>query len=263
MLIKNNHSFHIVDIRPWPFLASFATAFIILGILDYFNHKLSLLLIFAKILLIATMFSWWKNISLEANTQGLHLKKIAQGLKLGIILFIMSEILFFLSFFWGFFHYALSPAIEAGVTWPPAMVWTFNFYEVPLLNTLILLTSGVTLTWSHKLLILNKIRIMIYSLTLTIALGVYFTLLQGLEYIEASYSFCDSSYGAIFFLATGFHGIHVIVGTTFLLVTLIRAIGINFSFNHHLGFELAAWYWHFVDVVWLFLFFSIYWWSSN
>lgn len=263
MLIKNNHTFHIVDSSPWPFLVAFATAFTMLGALDYFNYKFKILITLAYIFLILTIFSWWKNVSSEANSQGLHMKKIISGLKLGIILFIVSEILFFLSFFWAFFHFTLSPNIEVGTTWPPLRIHAFNYYEVPLLNTLILLSSGLTVTWAHKLLILNKISGLIYSLTLTVALGVYFTFLQAVEYLEASYSFYDSSYGSIFFLATGFHGLHVIIGRIFLSITLIRRVKIAFSSHRHLGFEIAAWYWHFVDVVWLFLFFSIYWWASN
>jgi cytochrome c oxidase subunit 3 len=174
----------------------------------------------------------------------------------------VSEVLFFFRFFWAFFHRRLSPTIEIGIQWPPIGISPFNPFQVPLLNTIILLSSGFTVTWAHHAIIENNFSQAWQRLTLTVILGVYFTILQGIEYWEARFSISDSVYGSTFFLATGFHGIHVIIGTTFLAVCLIRLNIKHFSINHHFGFEAAAWYWHFVDVVWLFLFITIYWWGS-
>jgi len=187
---------------------------------------------------------------------------VIKGLKWGIILFITSEVLFFFSFFWAFFHSSLSPTFETGLLWPPTGISPFNAFQVPLLNTIILLSSGVSVTWAHHAILENNFSQTFQSLMITIFLGVYFTSLQALEYWEASFSFSDSVYGSTFFIATGFHGIHVIIGTTFLLICWVRHSSRLFSRTHHFGFEAAAWYWHFVDVVWLFLYISIYWWGS-
>lgn len=183
------------------------------------------------------------------------------NIKLGIILFIVSEILFFFSFFWSFFHLRLTQLIELGINWPPSGILTFNPFIIPLLNTIILLTSGISITWAHHRLLNNYFKQFIISLIITIILGVYFSILQIYEYYEAPFNISDSSYGSIFFIATGFHGLHVIIGTTFLIICYLRNKFIHFSSNHHFGFEAAAWYWHFVDIVWLFLFIVVYWWN--
>jgi len=206
-------------------------------------------------------YQWWRDVSREASFQGLHTSIVIGGLRIGIILFIISEVIFFFSFFWAFFHRRLTPVIELGISWPPIGVVAFNPIKVPLLNTIILLSSGVTVTWAHHSLIAKNSQETLQSLVLTVILGLYFTALQALEYWEASFSLSDSIYGATFFVATGFHGLHVIIGTSFLIVCLIRHIKGHFSANHHFGFEAAAWYWHFVDIVWLFLYISIYWWG--
>ena len=168
----------------------------------------------------------------------------------------------FFSFFWAFFHRSLSPSVEIGSLWPPQGIKAFNPFQIPLLNTAILLGSGVTVTWAHHAIIENNYTQGVQALALTVFLGVYFTSLQALEYWEASFSIADAVYGSTFFVATGFHGLHVIIGTIFLLVCLVRQYFNHFSLNHHFGFEAAAWYWHFVDVVWLFLFVTIYWWGN-
>jgi len=175
---------------------------------------------------------------------------------------LLQKFYFFFSFFWAFFHRRISPTIEIGAQWPPIGIYPFNPFQVPLLNTIILLSSGVTVTWSHHSIIENNHSQAVYSLILTVALGIYFTLLQAMEYWEARFSISDSVYGSTFFLATGFHGLHVIIGTTFLIVCLARQLIYHFSSGHHFGFEAAAWYWHFVDVVWLFLYIRIYWWGG-
>lgn len=185
----------------------------------------------------------------EGTFQGLHTAIVETGLRIGIILFIVSEVMFFSSFFWAFFHRSLSPNVELGAQWPPLGVQAFNPFRVPLLNTIILLSSGVRVTWCHHSLMVGDMPERQKSLAATIFLGAYFTLVQLFEYIEAPFSITDSRYGSTFFIATGFHGFHVIVGTLFLAATYARMNSCSFSKVHHFGFEARAWYWHFVDVV--------------
>lgn len=213
-------------------------------------------------MLILIRFQWWRDVTRESTFQGKHTIEVVTGLTIGIILFIVSEIFFFVSFFWAFFHRRLSPDIHIGGIWPPKGIQSLNPIGIPLLNTIILLTSGITVTWSHHSIILNIKQNAIYSLILTCILGIYFTALQIFEYMITRFTIADSVYGSVFFIATGFHGIHVLIGTLFLSVCLIRIIKNHFSYNHHLGFEIAIWYWHFVDVVWLFLYIFVYWWRK-
>lgn len=257
-----NHPFHLVDQRPWPIVRAFSVLTLVTGLTKWF-HTFEVHLFFLGIILtLLVIIQWWRDVVREGTYQGLHTFIVGQGLRLGIILFIVSEVLFFFSFFWAYFHRRLAPAIELGVIWPPAGVIPFNPFQIPLLNTAILLGRGVTVTWAHHALIENNSRQTIQGLALTVGLGIYFTILQAVEYIEASFTIADSVYGATFFIATGFHGLHVIIGTIFLGVCLLRQINQHFTQSHHFGFEAAAWYWHFVDVVWLFLFVTIYWWGN-
>jgi len=214
------------------------------------------------ILIIAIAWSWWRDVTREGTFENCHTKEVLTGLKLGIILFITSEVFFFLSFFWAYFHTRLSPDIFIGQKWPCIGIQAFNPIGIPLINTIILLRSGVSLTAAHHFLILGNLRKTNVYLTLTIILGIYFSILQWVEYEEASFSIADSIYGSTFFIATGFHGLHVLIGTIFLFVCLIRSLKQQFSSYHHFGFEAAAWYWHFVDVVWLFLYLFIYWFGN-
>nr|AXS66373.1 cytochrome c oxidase subunit 3 [Cucujoidea sp. 12 KM-2017] len=261
-MAHKNHPFHLVDVSPWPLLGSLGTLIMMTGIIKWFHFfNMNLFFIGSSITLLI-MYQWWRDITRESTFQGHHTYNVTIGLRWGMILFITSEIFFFISFFWAFFHNSLAPSIEIGMTWPPKGISSFNPIQIPLLNTLILLTSGLTVTWAHHSLMENNYNQALQSLLLTVLLGIYFSILQGYEYMEASFSIADSIYGASFFMATGFHGIHVIIGTTFLLVCLIRHYKYHFSPIHHFGFEAAAWYWHFVDVVWLFLYISIYWWGS-
>lgn len=260
-MINKNHPFHLVDVRPWPIIGSIRALITISGIVKWF-HSFNRTLLFIGLTSISLIiFQWWRDISRERTFQGHHTFIVTIGLRWGIILFITSEVFFFISFFWGFFHNRLAPAVDIGITWPPKGIETFNPIQIPLLNTLILLTSGLTVTWAHHRLIENNFKQATHGLLLTVILGFYFTLLQGYEYFESSFSIADAAYGSSFFIATGFHGLHVIIGTTFLLVCLIRHLNNHFSQIHHFGFEAAAWYWHFVDVVWLFLYISVYWWG--
>lgn len=207
-------------------------------------------------------FQWWRDVRRERTYMGQHSFLVELGLRWGIILFITSEVFFFLRFFWSFFHRSLAANVEIGGSWPPIGVSPFNAFEVPLLNTVILLSSGIRVTWAHHALMQGSHRNTKSGLLITIILGVYFTIIQGIEYNEARFRFADSVYGSVFFLATGFHGLHVIIGTLFLIACMWRINGGSISPAHHFGFEAAAWYWHFVDVVWLFLFITIYWWGG-
>nr|YP_006576048.1 cytochrome c oxidase subunit III [Euspilotus scissus]ACZ58575.1 cytochrome c oxidase subunit III [Euspilotus scissus] len=261
-MTTKNHPFHLVDISPWPLVGSLSASITMIGLIKWFhtnNHNLFLL---GSLITLSVMIQWWRDVVREGTFQGLHTLKVSMGLRWGMILFITSEVFFFISFFWGFFHSSLSPSMELGMAWPPSGIYAFNPTEIPLLNTIILLTSGLTVTWAHHSLMENNFKSAFQGLLLTVILGIYFSILQGYEYIEAPFTIADSVYGSSFFMAAGFHGLHVLIGTTFLLVCLMRHNNNHFSQIHHFGFEAAAWYWHFVDVVWLFLYISIYWWGS-
>nr|UPU95828.1 cytochrome c oxidase subunit III [Monochroa sp.] len=262
MTTHHNHPFHLVDYSPWPLTGAIGVLSLVTGMVKWFHNFNMNLLILGYIITILTMYQWWRDICREGTFQGKHTILVHKGLRWGMILFIISEIFFFLSFFWAFFHSSLSPNIEIGINWPPLNILPFNPFQIPLLNTIILITSGVTVTWAHHALMMNNYSEMTQGLFITICLGIYFTILQAYEYIEAPFTIADSIYGSTFFMATGFHGLHVIIGTIFLSICLIRHLNNHFSNNHHFGFEAAAWYWHFVDVVWLFLYISIYWWGN-
>nr|QHW07565.1 cytochrome c oxidase subunit III [Apoderus jekelii] len=262
MSSNKNHSYHLVDPSPWPLLGAFSALSIMIGLIKWFHMYETNLLYFSMMMLIIIVYHWWRDIIRESTFQGNHTLKVTTGLRWGMILFITSEILFFVSFFWGFFHNSLSPSIEMGMTWPPKGISPFNPMSIPLLNTLILLTSGISITWAHHSIMENNYNQAFHGLLMTVLLGVYFTILQGFEYHEAPFNISDSAYGSSFYMATGFHGLHVMIGTMFLLINLMRLYFNHMSSNHHFGFEAAAWYWHFVDVVWLFLYMSMYWWGS-
>nr|YP_009695045.1 cytochrome c oxidase subunit 3 [Emeia pseudosauteri]QEJ81583.1 cytochrome c oxidase subunit 3 [Emeia pseudosauteri] len=261
-MTNKNHTYHLVEISPWPIVGSLSTLTMMIGLIKWFHMYNHNLILIGSMSTLMVMYQWWRDISRESSFQGLHTLKVTKGLRWGMILFITSEILFFVSFFWSFYHSSLSPTIEIGMTWPPNSIIPFNPIQIPLLNTLILISSGISVTWAHHSLMENNYIQTIQGLLITIILGLYFTILQGYEYFESSFSMADSVFGSTFFLATGFHGLHVIIGTLFLLVCLLRHLNNYLSSFHHFGFEAAAWYWHFVDVVWLFLYISIYWWGS-
>lgn len=257
-----NHPFHLVDYRPWPLTGAIGVIVLVTGIVKWFHNFNINLLILGYLIVILTIYQWWRDICREGTLQGKHTILVTKGLRWGIILFIVSEIFFFVSFFWAFFHRSLAPNIEIGAIWPPTSIIPFNPFQIPLLNTIILIRSGVSVTWAHHAIIENNNSQITQGLFITIILGIYFSILQAYEYFEASFTIADRIYGSTFFIATGFHGLHVIIGTLFLLICLIRHLNNHFSSNHHFGFEAAAWYWHFVDVVWLFLYISIYWWGN-
>nr|YP_010490388.1 cytochrome c oxidase subunit III [Leucolepas longa]UWM12874.1 cytochrome c oxidase subunit III [Leucolepas longa] len=257
-----HHPFHLVELSPWPLTASVGALSLTTGLAYWFHNNSMHILIMGLIILMLSSYQWWRDISREGTLQGFHNPLVVTNLRWGMIFFIVSEIFFFLSFFWAFFHSSLAPSVEIGTQWPPTGVTPFNPFQIPLLNTAVLLSSGVTITWSHHALMNKNHTQAIQALALTIILGVYFTFLQAYEYMEASFSISEAIYGTTFFVATGFHGLHVIIGSTFLMICLYRMLKFHFSPEHHFGFEAAAWYWHFVDVVWLFLYISVYWWGG-
>lgn len=254
--------FHLVELRPWPITSSIGAFILAIGLARWFHGYGISCLIISIILIILSIIQWWRDVIREGTFIGHHTTYVTTGLRWGIILFITSEVLFFFAFFWAFFHRSLSPTPELGCCWPPIGIKPLNPFRVPLLNTAVLLASGVTVTWAHHRLLERRRKNSIQALILTVALGAYFTVLQAGEYIEASFSISDRVYGATFFVATGFHGLHVLIGSRFLLICLSRVILNHFSSGHHFGFEAAAWYWHFVDVVWICLYLCIYWWRS-
>jgi len=263
-MAKHYHPYHLVDPSPWPYVGSMSALGLTTGSVMYFHsYKYGELLAFTSFaFILLVMYVWWRDVIREATYQGHHTLIVQRGLKWGMLLFILSEVCFFFSFFWAFFHSALVPNVELGAVWPPVGITPLNAFDVPLLNTAILLSSGATVTWSHHALISGERRQAILGLIFTIVLGLIFTALQALEYYEAPFSIADSVYGSTFFVATGFHGLHVIIGTLFLIVCLFRLINHHFTKHHHNGFEASIWYWHFVDYVWIFLFCCIYWWGS-
>nr|YP_010872945.1 cytochrome c oxidase subunit III [Pheidole flaveria]WGV34141.1 cytochrome c oxidase subunit III [Pheidole flaveria] len=259
-MAKHNHPFHLVTTSPWPIIISLNIFNNLISTVSWF-HNMNYNLLLTIPCTLMCMYQWWRDVTREATFQGIHTFNVYLGMRLGMILFIISEILFFFSFFWAYFHSSLAPSMEIGQLWPPMGIKPFNPFDIPLMNTIILISSGLTVTWSHHAMLNNNLKESMKSLLLTIGLGIYFTTLQVIEYIEAPFTIADSIYGSTFFIATGFHGLHVIIGTLFLFFCYIRLSSLHFSATHHFGFEAAAWYWHFVDVVWLFLYISIYWWG--
>nr|AXS66115.1 cytochrome c oxidase subunit 3 [Curculionoidea sp. 28 KM-2017] len=261
-MMKQNHPFHLVDKSPWPLLASINVFSSMMGMIQWFHLGSMSLLTLSLIPLNLVIFQWWRDIVRESTFQGHHTNKVTKGLRWGMILFITSEVFFFVAFFWAFFHASLSPSVDLGLNWPPKSIKTFNPLEIPLLNTLVLLSSGISITWAHHSIMENNFNQATQGLSMTVLLGGFFTILQSFEYWEAPFSIADSVFGASFFMTTGLHGIHVIIGSSFLMICLVRLYLNHFSHLHHFGFEAAAWYWHFVDVVWLLLYISIYWWGG-
>lgn len=256
-------SVRVVVASAGYFAVSIGALFVALGAGSWFHGYRPTLLIVGFSLVLLTMLVWWRDVIREGEYMGSHTPRVMTGLRVGMILFILSEVCFFAAFFWAFFHNSLSPAAELGCCWPPVGVVALDTFSVPLLNTVVLLSSGVSVTWAHHSMLSQDKPGVILGLLVTVLLGGYFTYLQINEYIMAQFTVADGIYGSTFFVSTGFHGLHVLIGSLFLLVCLARAFFDGFSRAHHVGLESAAWYWHFVDVVWLFLFSFIYWWATS
>ncbi len=263
---KNNqlHAFHIVDPSPWPIIAAFSALALTFGGALFMHGFVggAFLWRFGFLMILFMMFVWWRDIIREGTFEGQHTSKVQTGLRIGVLLFILSEVMFFFAFFWSFFHSSFNPSYAIGGVWPPAFLEVLNPWSIPLLNTLLLLSSGASVTWAHHSIVFGSKQQAIFSLYITLLLAILFTALQAFEYATSSFTISDSVYGSTFYMATGFHGFHVFIGTCFLFVCLLRIYANHFTKEHHFGFEAAAWYWHFVDVVWLFLFVTIYWWGS-
>lgn len=266
MTVKSiqKHSFHLVDPSPWPLIAGLSALSLTFGgVLFMHGYSLgSFLWQFGLLQIFFVMFVWWRDIVREGTIEGQHTASVQSGLKLGMLLFILSEVMFFFAFFWAFFHCSFNPSPAIGGVWPPAFIVTLDPWKVPFLNTILLLSSGASVTWAHHSIVLGSKYQASVALIVTVVLATIFTALQVFEYSTAPFTMSDGIYGSTFYMATGFHGFHVFVGTCFLTICLIRLFFNHFTREHHFGFEAAAWYWHFVDVVWLFLFISIYWWGS-
>ncbi|MDC0987174.1 cytochrome c oxidase subunit 3 [Alphaproteobacteria bacterium] len=279
MSAEHSHDYHLVDPSPWPIVGTVAAGLLAFGMV-FFMHpdmlgegmeptltSLGAWTIAPGMALLLFMFVfWWRDVIREGEHDGYHKPVVQLGLRYGMALFICSEVMFFVAFFWAFFDASLFPkefpVDVAGGVWPPEGTKTFDAFGLPLMNTVILLLSGVTVTWAHHALREGNRKGLVQGLGVTIVLGILFTCLQAYEYSHAGFPFAGEIYGSTFYMATGFHGFHVIVGTIFLTVCFFRARAGHFKPEHHFGFEAAAWYWHFVDVVWLFLFVCVYWWGG-
>ena len=318
---KEKHPFHLVDNSQLPLLTSFAAMLLVMSFVFYLHpsdakivHGLDNLIFHLSWLIFSTvLFSWFITVVIESG-QGHHTWAVRQGLRFGMVLFIVSEIMFFFAFFWAFFHVSLAPSIALGGVWPPKSIQPLDVWGLPLVNTILLLSSGVTITLAHHAMLKSSnytfFNQFAKHLLATIILGITFLFCQGIEYkYGITFRWKESVYGSTFFVTTGFHGLHVTIGTIFLLFCLIRVwltshravelidtngtlwtqiskfLGVqnksqekntkqeldslqsslgkySFRKEQHLGFEAAAWYWHFVDVVWIFLFITVYWWGS-
>jgi heme/copper-type cytochrome/quinol oxidase subunit 3 len=259
---SKNHPFHMVEPSPWPFVGSLAALLLGIGGVLFMHYDEFYVLLGGFALLLFTLVGWWRDVIKEAEVPGTHTPEVRRGFKFGMGIFIASEVMFFAAFFWAYFYASLFPTEAIGGVWPPKGIKTLDPFELPYLNTLILLLSGTTVTWAHYDVLAGNIRGMIEKTGYTAILGIIFLCVQAYEYSHVAFSFKDGIYPSTFFMATGFHGFHVLIGTLFLLVSLMRAKKGHFTTDDHFGFEASAWYWHFVDVVWLFLFVSIYWMGS-
>jgi len=258
------HRFHMVDPSPWPLLTAFS-AFTMLGGATLWMHRYEqglFIFLLGLLLVLLTAGFWWRDIIREATFEGQHTEAVQKSIRLGMLYFIISEALLFSGLFWAFFHSSLAPSFAIGGVWPPMGITPINPWEIPLLNTFILLTSGATLTWAHHAVKAGSSSEARTGLAITLVLAAVFTLLQLHEYQHATFSIADSVYGSTFFLITDFHGSHVLIGTLFLTVSFLRILKNHFTRNHHTGFLCAIWYWHFVDIVWILVFCFIYWWGS-
>jgi len=266
---KPNHDYHIIDPSPWPFVGSMAAFVLAVGGILWMRDVTPWVFFIGLAGVLYTMYAWWSDVVKESVT-GSHTPVVQMHHRYGMILFIASEVMLFVAFFWAYFDQffrvddieQFTRVAVTGGAWPPTGIELFDPFHLPLFNTIILLTSGTTVTWAHHALLEGDRKGVKYGLWLTVALGILFSIVQVIEYSRAGFSFSGNIYGATFFMATGLHGFHVAVGTVFLAVCLMRAYTGTLTQKHHLGFEFAAWYWHFVDVVWLFLFASIYVWGA-
>jgi len=259
--MKKYNMFHLVNISPWPFSTSICFLSFALGVIIIARSFFCAPFLISLLLLLYSSYIWGQDIHREACYEGTHNSEVLEGFKLGIIFFIFSECFFFLGIFWTYLHLAESPAVELGGIWPPFGITCFDPIGIPFLNTIILVSSGVSVTWCHHTIEKGFYKLSILSLLFTVILGSIFTIFQLIEYYVAGFTFSCSSYSSIYFLGTGFHGFHVLIGRVLLLIRLLRFLNFFISPNHRAGFECSVWYWHFVDIVWFFLYLIFYWWG--
>lgn len=257
-IFDKNHYYFFLSASPWPLVSSLSSIFLFLSIYIFFKSGFFYPLLVSFLVIFLVSYQWWRDLSVEYLFDGLNSISLESCLKNSIILFITSEVLFFVSFFWSYFHYIFSDCIELGWHWSSFGILMFDYSNVPLVNTLILLTSGLTITLSHYYHLINQFNFSTLYLFLTLFLGLFFTFLQYIEYKRSFFSMFDSSFGRVFYLLTGFHGTHVLIGRIFILVVSLRRINFKLTYDSILRFELCSWYWHFVDVVWLLLYFFLY-----
>lgn len=249
--------FHVIRLRLWPILIRRAVLIRFIRLYVSIKVGFNILLLISSLIIL----NWFKDVSRERDLSIEHRFLNNIFFKTGMLLFISSEVIFFVSFFWCYFDFVLVVDFELGGVWPPKGIERINPFRIPLLNTIILLSSGVLITWSHFSILQNNWYVRVVRLIATLVLGLYFLVVQYNEYIDATFTFMRRGYGRIFFLATGFHGFHVILGCMLILGRVVRLVLLSADALSHYNFEFAAWYWHFVDVVWLFLFVCIYWWG--
>lgn len=261
MSTTKKHPFHLVEPSPWPIVGAVSAFVVAVGAILAMHHNTSFVFYIGIAMLLCTMAVWWRDIIREAKNE--HNETVRLGFRYGMALFILSEVAFFAAFFWAYFDAALIPREVNGMVWPPKSIHTLDPFDLPYVNTLLLLLSGTTITWAHHALGEGNIKDMMHKTAMTVGLGVLFLMVQMYEYAHATFAFKGGIYPSVFYMATGFHGFHVFVGVILLAVSWFRARAGHFTKDDHFGFEAAAWYWHFVDVVWLFLFVSIYWWGSG
>ena len=259
---SQRHSYHFVDFSPWPLLSSIGALGITSGLIFFFYLGECHIFFISLILLLLVVSLWAFDINFEGLFEGAHTKKVVRGFSYGVLLFILSEVMFFFGFFWSYFYYSFNPSFALGGVWPPKYLDVPDAFKIPALNTLLLVSSGLTITWAHYAITSKNKAEAISGLLVTILLAIIFTSYQLFEYTSAIFCISDGVYGSIFYLATGFHGFHVLVGTILLVLAKVRLQNDELLYNHHFGFEAAAWYWHFVDVVWIFLYLSFYIWGS-
>jgi len=258
----NKHPFHLVTPSPWPIITSFSLLIFISGFLITLGSGSLSCLVLGFTSLLLCSWSWLCNIIFEGRFLGCHTLSVRHSLRIGFLLFLISEVFLFFAFFWAYLHSSLSPCVEVGSVWPPVGITPITYTAIPLLNTFILLFSGLLLTWSHSCLLSSYNLSSITLLGLAVSLGFVFGVLQLVEYHSASFCISDSVYGSCFYIATGLHGLHVFFGAIFLGVSGLRLHLGHFTSSNHLGFCFSAWYWHFVDVIWLLLFAIMYCWGS-
>ena len=255
------HPYHIQDPSPWPQLMSTSGQITAFGLVTWMSSSDTTVQQIGSMMTSVIFISWWRDVLREA-VGGKHTEVVRKGLTIGQLLFLVSEIMLFFSFFWAFFHSSQAPNIEQGVEWPPQDIHTIDPWSIPLQGTFILLSSGFTVTQAHHAIRGAKKDLTCLSQFITVLQGCIFVFLQFTEYSVSEYTMSDSVYGSAFYMTTGLHGIHVIVGTLFLFICFVRLVLDQYTYDHHQGFEFAIFYWHLVDLVWFFVFFSYYWWGS-